>query len=85
MKHSKTCPRCDSTDIIAHVRAVDQAHGNANYDLHIATYRKPKALLFKGKQTTTLSAWVCGRCGYVEFYADEPAALKIPPAGVDWS
>jgi ribosomal protein S27AE len=77
MKHAKTCPKCDSSDIIADVRAVDRGDGNASYDLHVATYRKPAALLFKGKQTSTLSAWVCGRCGYVEFYADAPDALKI--------
>ncbi len=44
----------------------------------MATFRKPEALIFKGMQLTTLSAWVCMGCGYVEFYADQPEALRVP-------
>jgi predicted nucleic-acid-binding Zn-ribbon protein len=83
MKNEKSCPKCDSTDIIVDAKAVDQGHGNQDLDLQVATYRKPQALVFKGKQMTTLSAWVCGRCGYVEFYADDPAALKIQSNGLE--
>jgi hypothetical protein len=47
------------------------------YELSIATFRKPEAMLFKGEQKTTLSAWVCADCGYVEFYADNPSQIKV--------
>jgi hypothetical protein len=35
-------------------------------------------IIFKDKHSSILSAWVCAHCGYVEFYADSPAALKLP-------
>ena len=41
---------------------------------------RPEAILFKGKLSTTLSAWVCAGCGYVEFYADSPQSIKIASA-----
>lgn len=43
----------------------------------MATFAKPEALLFKEKRQTTVSAWVCADCGFVEFYADSPKTLKI--------
>jgi dihydrofolate reductase len=43
-----------------------------------ASYLKAGALLFRGRLATTLSAWVCGSCGYVEFYADSPQNIKVP-------
>jgi len=40
-------------------------------------YRKPQALIFKGQVRTTVSAWVCASCGFIELYADNPESLKI--------
>lgn len=73
MKRTNRCPKCGSTEIIADAEAVDHA---GLTDLSVATFRKPDAILFKGQTGSTLSAWVCGDCGYVEFYADEPERLK---------
>jgi predicted nucleic-acid-binding Zn-ribbon protein len=76
MKHNLKCPKCGSSDIIADARALGSDSFNALQDLSVATYRHPGALIFKGQQTSTLSAWVCGGCGFVELYADNPAALR---------
>jgi len=46
--------------------------------MSIATFRKPDALVFKGEKETTVSAWVCASCGYIEFYADDPSTIKVP-------
>lgn len=78
MKKTGICPKCQGTKIIANAKAVDRGEGNAQYEMLIATFRKPNALIFKEKQETTVSAWVCADCGYVEFYADFPSALILP-------
>jgi predicted nucleic-acid-binding Zn-ribbon protein len=83
MKRTSKCPKCDSSDIIADAKAIDRGHLNAEADLSLATFQRPKALLSKGKLTTTISAWVCAACGYIEFYADSPQTIKggstLPP------
>lgn len=80
MKHTTKCPKCGSSDIIADAKAIDRADCNAQTELSIATFRKPEALLFKGQLQTTLSAWVCADCGYVEFYADSPRTINVATA-----
>lgn len=77
MKLTNKCPKCGSSDVIKDAKAVDRSHGGVENELSVATFRKPGAALFKGKQITTLSAWVCGGCGFVEFYADSPQSIKI--------
>ena len=78
MKQSHHCPKCGSADIIEDAKAIDRGHLNdESPDLTVATFRTPSAFLFKGKLTSTLSAWVCADCGYVEFYADSPRQLKV--------
>ena len=80
MKYTNKCPKCGSKSIVADAKALDRGHYNSEGDLSIVTYRTPEALLFKGKQTTPLSAWVCADCGYVEFYADIVPKLDPPTA-----
>ena len=77
MKRSGKCPKCGSGDIIADAKAVDRGHGNSERDMSVATFGKPTAMFFKDKHVTTISAWLCGQCGFVEYYADSPADLKI--------
>ena len=77
MKQSHRCPKCHSTDLIAGVQPLDLGDHNAAHTAQLATYRKPEALVFKGRQSTSMTACVCAQCGYIEFYADDPKALKI--------
>ena len=78
MKQSGKCPKCSSNDVVADAKVIDRANYNVQEELSIATFRRPEALLFKDKQTTKVSAWVCAACGYIEFYADNPAAIQRP-------
>jgi predicted nucleic-acid-binding Zn-ribbon protein len=83
MKHTQKCPKCGSNDLIADAKVIDRAYGgtgSSEEELSVATFRQPEAILFKGKLSTTLSAWVCVSCGYVEFYADSPQSIKIATA-----
>jgi predicted nucleic-acid-binding Zn-ribbon protein len=77
MKRTNKCPKCDSTDVIADAKAIDRSHHSNQTEFTVATFRKPDAVLFKGQQNSTVSAWVCAECGFVEFYADSPQSLKI--------
>lgn len=76
MKTSGVCPKCGSSDIIADAKAVDRGV-DGEYDLSICVFRQPAAIIFKGQQITTVSAWACVGCGFIEFYADEAKNLKI--------
>jgi predicted nucleic-acid-binding Zn-ribbon protein len=78
MKNTGKCPKCGGTEIIRDAKAIDRGDVNAPHEMSIATFRKPKALIFKEKQETTASAWICARCGFVEFYADSPSRIKLP-------
>lgn len=75
MKSSGKCPKCGCSNIISEAEAID-VRGDETI---LATFEKPKALIFKGiKRQTTISPWICSSCGYVEFYADSPASLTRP-------
>ena len=76
MKRTNQCPKCGSSDIIADAKAIDRAHNGAEAELSVATFRNPDAAIFTGQSRTTLSAWVCAGCGYVEFYADSPQSIS---------
>jgi predicted nucleic-acid-binding Zn-ribbon protein len=81
MKRTNKCPKCGSSDVVADAKAIDRTHHTGgDTELSVATYQNPDALLFKGKVSTTLSAWLCANCGYVEFYADSPKSIKTAPA-----
>ena len=80
MKRTNKCPKCGSGNVIADAKAIDRGHYNGESELSVATFRKPEALLFKGQLSTTVSAWVCGDCGYVEFYADSPHSIQVGAA-----
>lgn len=82
VKRSNRCPKCGSNDIIADAKAVDWNDGFKR-ELSVATFAKPDALIFKGESTTTLSAWVCADCGYVELYADSPGSIKVSPPDLE--
>ena len=77
MKRTNKCPKCGSSDVIADARAIDRDYPRAPQELTVETFRKPDAFLFKGQQSTTLSAWVCADCGFVEFYADSASRIKV--------
>jgi hypothetical protein len=35
----------------------------------------PTAMVFKKSTRSDVHAWICGQCGYLELYADDPADL----------
>jgi predicted nucleic-acid-binding Zn-ribbon protein len=78
MKQTGKCLKCGCTEVIADAKAIDQ--GLVQGEMSVATFRKPDARLFKQQQETTVSAWVCSACGYIEYYADHPDKIRLPKA-----
>lgn len=76
MKADNTCPKCNYKEIIRDAKAVDRGDSNIEEEMKIATFKHPEALIFKGQYQSTVSAYVCARCGYVEFYVDDVEILK---------
>ena len=75
MSKVENCSKCNSTKVIPRARIVDQGAYNAAMDLCVHVYENPDALVFKGTHTGQLNARICGDCGYVETYVDNPAEL----------
>jgi hypothetical protein len=69
------CPKCGARQVIPAVRVLDRDGEYPVKSLSVRLDRNPEALIFKGTEVVALRADVCGRCGYVELYATNPAAL----------
>lgn len=76
MKADNTCPKCSHKEVIRDAKAVDRGHGNGENEMKIVTFKHPDAFIFKGQHESTVSAYVCARCGYVEYYVDDLETLK---------
>ncbi len=70
----KHCTLCGSDRIIPDVIILDH---NRNYaeELKVIYHRKPQALFLRGSTLGTLRAWICGVCGHVELFVDNPDEL----------
>jgi predicted nucleic-acid-binding Zn-ribbon protein len=73
MKASGKCPKCGGIEIAQDAMATDRGHS----ELTVGKFGKPEALFFKQLQSTTVSAWVCLKCGFVEFHADDPGSIRL--------
>jgi predicted nucleic-acid-binding Zn-ribbon protein len=78
MKQTGKCPKCESIEIITDAKVIDRGDNDLHREMSVATFQKSEALIFKGKEETTVSAWVCATCGYIDFYADHPTIIKLP-------
>ncbi len=68
------CPRCGSLKIIPGATIQDQGEYSSG-KLRIVVYGDPGAMIFKDRLYGTLTAYVCGDCGHVELYVDNPDEL----------
>ncbi|MEO0556838.1 MAG: hypothetical protein AAF170_01510 [Bacteroidota bacterium] len=66
-----TCLRCGSSSVIPDAEIID-SNGSP---LKVNVQRKPEASMFKGRVYSTVRFQVCGVCGNVEMYAEDPEAL----------
>lgn len=68
---SGECPKCGSQEVLPDVRIIDRGYP-VDGELRVEAQARPMALILKGKTKSTLRAWLCGSCGYVEFYSMDP-------------
>ena len=55
---------------------MDRGHNDSqSFSLRVAVARKPEALIFKSEEKIDTYARVCGECGFVELFAEDPLAL----------
>lgn len=76
MKQSGTCPKCASKQIIERAIVQDRSHLPIDQRLHVLTFKDPQAAFFTGPVLSSVSAWICGDCGFLELYASKPDILK---------
>jgi len=74
MSRVDKCAKCGSSAVAQRAMAVDRTDAG-ELDLQLRVDAKPSAILLKKSTRSKLHAFVCGSCGYVEFYADDPKAL----------
>lgn len=72
---ARICDKCGSDKIIPHAKVIDRIGSGAEGDLAVSVDEKPDAFMFKQRIRSGVSAKVCGNCGFLELYADDPASL----------
>jgi len=71
----QTCPKCGSPDIIPNVVIPDHYELGMANEMIMRISENPSAWIFKGTQKSTMRAWICGECGFVEMYVTQPRVL----------
>ena len=66
-----TCSKCQSNKMIPNVSIRD----GGGLAVAVKVYDHPDALVFKGEHASNLHARICGECGNVESYVDNPQEL----------
>jgi predicted nucleic-acid-binding Zn-ribbon protein len=69
---SGVCPKCQSQNIIRGARV--DALGDSVSLVRVSVLRARRSLFFP-RRASRVRAWMCGDCGYMELYADEPGRL----------
>ncbi len=72
-EQADSCPECGSTDLIADAPVrVDIAGQDRPF---VMVTEKPGAMLFKGMHRGFFTATICGQCGFMKLFVDNPQEL----------
>lgn len=74
------CPKCGSKEIIDNAKLADKYEGNLatdRCDTVVRLITRPNALFFKGRIDFKLQLYICGGCGYLESYVENPDRLAV--------
>ena len=70
------CGKCGSAQVVPRARVIDRGDYSADSgNIGVAVARRPHALIFKNSELADVYARVCGACGFVELFIDEPAEI----------
>lgn len=70
----KECPECGSDKI---VRGAKLRPGESVMKVNVVVFENPDALLFKNAVSSRVKVSICGDCGFIRAYAEEPGQLWI--------
>jgi predicted nucleic-acid-binding Zn-ribbon protein len=70
MKNGR-CMKCESADIVANVQVCPPMEGELRAVIDTHTI----AFIIQGQESQPVRAWVCGKCGFTEFYAQHPERI----------
>jgi predicted nucleic-acid-binding Zn-ribbon protein len=73
MKSTSVCHKCKSRRIMPELPIYCSTI--AVPGLKIKVFEQPEAILFKHDHIGQIAAWVCGDCGYTEFYTSNAGDL----------
>jgi predicted nucleic-acid-binding Zn-ribbon protein len=76
MKKTNQCPKCGSKEIIKNATPLDTSQYNVG-PFMVAAHRRKESVILKGVSSSTVSAWVCVDCGFLELYANTPRNLIV--------
>ena len=71
----KSCPECNSQEIIKDVKVLDRGDQYSTNIMQVAVDEYPDALIFKQRNYSNVKAEVCAGCGFIQFYAIDPVKL----------
>jgi predicted nucleic-acid-binding Zn-ribbon protein len=75
MKSTSVCHKCKSRRIMPELPIYCSTEYGDVRGLKIKVFEQPKAILFKHGHIGQIAAWVCGDCGYTEFYTSKAGDL----------
>jgi predicted nucleic-acid-binding Zn-ribbon protein len=74
MRKVEQCAKCGSSSVIQRAMVVDVYQGREQ-NLRVRVDADPAAVMFKKSVRSPIHACICGQCGYMELYADNPGEL----------
>jgi predicted nucleic-acid-binding Zn-ribbon protein len=81
MKTTHVCPKCSGTKlfVVPQVRQPDPDSSNGTLPMHVLAVNAPSDVIGVPEGNSyravigTFEAWICGGCGYTEWYAQDAA------------
>jgi len=74
MNTKDQCAKCGHPELIPGVRVICKVEGS-DQDVQLRFDCDPHAVFFKRAQRSVLTACICARCGFTEFFVNDPASL----------
>ena len=69
------CLKCGSDALVPNARLIDTDESGDRQAAQVGVQTKPDAWILKGEVRVGTRAAVCGDCGFVELYAEDPHAV----------
>lgn len=73
---TEVCSKCGSTDVVPNVEVRDfDASSHRPLSVVVELPRPSGAFVYKSARSSEIRAWMCGNCGFTEFFALQPSEI----------